>query len=318
MVDRRSESIGMVGGGATYGDPPGCQPGHVAPFSHREGIAMCSNPKISSKELNLKTIDNKPSISSSGSVVELVDHDLQRSPHPTKEPLQTLREPSTQLSCVGPSTGSLKRKRGSATDSALLNEAKTQVLAGISTEASGTRPTVITSTVSRPTTLFSAFGNPGHGPLPLTGSLQTPMTTSRAKGKEREVLEAHLPHSTLKSLPQPPTPNITKENPPPSIAVPTTSSIVVASSSTSAGSTSNVPSSFPSKPSTSTSLPQNAAGRTKDGLTSLLSTKGHMKKMVVTGMEEIVQEKLNALVSSMVDECFLSIAQLLKETFGKP
>ena len=43
-----------------------------------------------------------------------------------------------------------------------------------------------------------------------------------------------------------------------------------------------------------------------------------MKETVVAAMEEVVQEKLNELVEGMVDECFLSIAQLLKETFGKP
>ncbi|KAJ3477157.1 hypothetical protein NLI96_g10657 [Meripilus lineatus] len=217
------------------------------------------------------------------------------------------------------------------------NPAKTQTLAATtpakSLEASETRPSVLTSTVARPTaTLPNVGDNPRNSLRPQIGSLPTRTTEAKAKGAQRKEVETDSPRSTLKtfggtktapkSLPQPPMHNITEKNVPPSTASqPSSSSVDAAASSTPASSRSHVKFAIPSKPSSSTSFPQKATAssdRTGGDPTSLRSTKTRMKEKVVTAMEEVVQEKLNALVEDMVDQCFLSIAQMLKETFEKP
>ena len=217
------------------------------------------------------------------------------------------------------------------------NPAKTQTLAATtpakSLEASETRPSVLTSTVARPTaTLPNVGDNPRNSLRPQIGSLPTRTTEAKAKGAQRKEVETESPRSALKtygrtktapkSLPQPPMHNITEKNVPPSTASqPSSSSVDAAASSTPASSRSHVKFAIPSKPSSSTSFPQKATAssdRTGGDPTSLRSTKTRMKEKVVTAMEEVVQEKLNALVEDMVDQCFLSIAQMLKETFEKP
>ncbi|KAJ3480174.1 hypothetical protein NLI96_g8542 [Meripilus lineatus] len=52
--------------------------------------------------------------------------------------------------------------------------------------------------------------------------------------------------------------------------------------------------------------------------TPLQSTKARIKQMVGAAIEEVVKEKLNSLVDDIVDECFLSIAQMLNESFRRP
>ncbi|KAJ3474159.1 hypothetical protein NLI96_g12619 [Meripilus lineatus] len=65
-------------------------------------------------------------------------------------------------------------------------------------------------------------------------------------------------------------------------------------------------------------LPAPIAEITMANPTPLQSTKARIKQMVGAAIEEVVKEKLNSLVDDIVDECFLSIAQMLNESFRRP
>ncbi|KAJ3477159.1 hypothetical protein NLI96_g10660 [Meripilus lineatus] len=78
----------------------------------------------------------------------------------------------------------------------------------------------------------------------------------------------------------------------------------------------NLPSS--TLPQTPTNPTTTATGNNTDRPTPLQSTKARIKQMVGAAIEEVVKEKLNSLVDDIVDECFLSIAQMLNESFRRP